>query len=1322
MKAIMKRFISVSLLLVIFIAAYTQDFRHYTTVDGLSGMDVTAICENNNYLWIATNDGLNRFDGKEFKVYRHNSLDENSLTENNIETLMFDSKGYLWIGFKSGGVDIFNPRKNEFIHISQIMKDYPKRVVSIYEDSQNNIWMGSWKEGLFLLEPTGDAELSYKVYKHYEDNIIASIIEKPTGKLWIGSYFGYFLFDIKERKEIKITPTDYAITHIIDAGEKNSLYFSAWYSGLHKLEWDETFTTKERLIIEGIGDIYRIFPTLDSQLYLGTWGNGLKIINTKHPSSLHSLPGNAPVILSFFRDRNNNLWVGTYGNGLYRLQDNAHGIQTLSPINSNGYSAAYALLDLGNDNILIGTQGDGLYTYDINKRTLYPKQIKSINTLFSKYILSMYKDDEVLIVGNDDLGIQYAPSGKGDGANFLLQPFYIDNNFGKVTSIFKSSANTYWIGTKQSGLASVKYDAKKKVFTDYTHYDSFGMDEITGFVETADKQIWISSHSGIYLFDPFTNKTKRYGNYTPEMIYSLIDDSKNGCLWLGTSNGLRKLDYAGNKDILINPFSSTMLPEEAIHNVALDQYNNLWFSVANRLFCYTESNKELREINTKATNKHIFLSSCLIKFNNKEHIAFGGTDNLLLIDPHLVLNQTDQIRIIWTELQIDHQKIGVGQKVYGKIVLKEDTEYTNTITLSHQCKWIGFSLVELGWNSYNNTYQYYVEGFSDNWQYLDISKPITFSQLPPGNYKLLIRLNHLSSDLENAPIWSLNINITPPWWRTNTAYFFFALSVLLFLFSIFLLIKNYYKKRQIQRMEYIERKNKEELIQEKEIFFAGLSHDLLTPLSLIIAPINDLMKDDKIDEDHLEKLEIVYRNAILLSEIFSGILDYKRVELTDVEVKEKQIELVSFVQIIVDAFDYMAKSNNIKLEYKTSINQLYVSIDTIKLERILYNLTSNSLKYTEESGSVSVSLSYDNVAETIRLDVKDTGIGIEMENQDKIFNKFYREGKKRSEKGLGLGLYTVRKFVDLMGGKIYIESKVKEGTIISITLPVKKVESAVLAEEEKASDNMGDLFSILIVEDNDELRNYLKKRLSEDFNIAVAANGIEALNFIQKNLPEIVISDVMMTEMDGLMLCSTIKQTPIYSDIFVILLSAKSSSEDEMRGYKAGADLYIKKPFIPDILISQILNVYTTREQRKKQIISNLLFTRQNNEKDTDKLSIESNFLNKAVKVIEDHLMDGSFNIEEFASKMNLSKTVLHRKFKLILGETPNVFIRNIRLRKAADMLEKTDLPISEIAYLTGFCQAHYFTKCFRDLYKVTPKNHRDNFQYSNSNTVNNLS
>lgn len=1307
----MKRLMFTFLVSFVALALHAQGFRHYTTVDGLSGMDVTAICENENYLWIATNDGLNRFDGKGFKVYRHDDVSGNSLTENNIESLMFDSKGYLWIGFKSGGVDIFDPRKNKFTHISEVVASYPQRVISIFEDSQGSIWLGSWEDGLYQLEPSNDQELSFKVSHHYDNSIISSIIEKPVGKLWVGTYLGYFLYDIEERKEIKISENDYGLTQLLDVGEKNSLYFSTWADGLHKIEWNEDVCKHhEKSVGSGIGNVYRIFPSSDSHLYLGTWGNGLKVINTKHPASSQSLLSNAPVILSFFRDRQNKLWVGTYGNGLYELKDNDDGIKHLSPINSNGYSAAYTLQDLGSNNILIGTQGDGLYLYDGNKQKLYSKQIKNSDELFYKYILSIYKDDDVLIVGNDDIGMQYAPLTKGREVDFSLRAYHVDKNFGKVTSIFRSSTKTYWIGTKQFGLVSMKFDNLKKTFTDYTHYDSLGMDEITGFAETVAGQLWVASHGGLYLFNPLTNKALRYGEEVPEMIYSLVDDKKNGCLWLGTSNGLRQLDYSNKSNELTNPFTATMLPDGAMRNVELDPYNNLWFSVGNRIFCYTDDSKELKEINPGEANKHIFLSSCTMNIDDKEYIAFGGADNLLLIASKILLNQPYQARIVLTELEVDHQKVEVGEEIYGQVVLTEDTEYINSISLSHKCKWIGFSFVELEWNNYNNTYQYQIQGFGDDWQYLDISKPLTFSQLPPGDYNLYVRLNNLSSSQENAPIWSLHITITPPWWRTTTVYVFFALAVLFVLFSIFLYIRNYYRKRQIQRLKYIERKNKEELILEKETFFAGLSHDLLTPFSLIIAPINDLMKDEEMDEEQLEKLKIVYKNATLLSDIFSGILDFKRAELIDVDIKEKQVELVSFTQIIVNAFDYMVKSNRIEMHYESNVSTLYVMIDSIKLERILYNLISNSLKYTDPEGSILVSLTYSSNSQEVRLEVQDTGVGIEQENQDKIFEKFYRENKTETKKGLGLGLYTVRKFVNLMGGEIEIESKTSEGTKVSITLPIKQVEPMPEAEHISMDENTGEQFSILLVEDNDELRNYLKKKLSVYFNIAVASNGVEALDFIKNNLPEIVISDVMMPEMDGLTLCSTIKQTPMYSDVFVILLSAKSSSEDEMMGYKAGADFYIKKPFNPDILISQIQNVYTTREQRRKQIASKLLFSQHDGDQE-EVSSPEDDFLNKAVKVIEEHLMEENFNIEEFATEMNLSKTVLHRKFKLMIGETPNVFIRNIRLRKAADMLKKTDLPISEIAYLTGFNQAHYFTKCFKDLYKDTPKNYRNNFQ-----------
>lgn len=1312
-SSFMKRIILILLILILIIPLQAQEYTHYTTIDGLSGTDVTAICENENFLWIATNDGLNRFDGREFKVYRNDNTSPNSILENNIETLMFDSKGLLWIGFKTGGADIFNPRKNKFIHISEIIKDYPQRVISIYEDSEKNIWLGTWEDGLYQLTPTGEGDLSYHVSKHYPKNIVSSIVEKPKGKLWIGTYYGYFLYDIENKKDISLKENYYAVTQFLDTGEKNSLWFSVWANGLYKLEWNEdTFFTKETSMTKNMGDIYRIFPATDNKLYLGTWGDGIKETGTGSDVYPKSLQIDAPVILSFYRDRHSRFWAGTYGTGLFRLNDKSKGITDLSPINKNGLSAAYSLHYFGSDQLLVGTQGDGLYLYDIKNHNLQPRLIKNTGSLFHKYILSLYKDDEVLIVGNDDTGLQYAPL-KADGkTDFSLRTYHIDKNFGKVTAIFKSSNSIFWMGTKQYGLVSMKYDSAKENFIDYIHYDSFGMDEITGFSETVDGQIWVSSHSGIYLLDPMTNKVQQYDENVSEMIYSLADDQKDKCLWLGTSGGLRRLNYAGNGKIE-NPFSSEMLPDGAIRDVILDTYNNLWFSVSNRIFCYTNSAHELKEINSGIPNKQLLFSTTRCKTNSKQYVIFGGTNSLLLIDPQVVLNQPEHTKILLTELQIDHQTVDVGQKIYGKIVLDEDTEYTDSITLSYLCKWISLSFTEVGWDNYHNSYQYQIKGFSDDWQYLDITKPITFSQLPPGDYTLQIRLNNTSLTKKYDPLWSLHITITPPWWQTGTFYSVLLLVISLVLLGIFFIIKNYYKKRQLQRLKEIEKKKKEELLQEKESFFAGLSHDLLTPFSLIIAPVSDLIRDETMNEDQHEKLEIISKNATFLADIFSTILDFKRAEQIDTEIKEKNIELVSFVYIIVNAFDYLAKSNKIKLSYHSSISDLYISIDNIKLERILYNLISNALKFTKEGGEVDVLLSYDVVAGIFYLKVKDTGIGVSRQNKEKVFEKFYREEKNGDSQGLGLGLYTTRKFLHMMGGEVNIESIPEKGTVFTINLPAKMIDRPKPALDIKDNIDTDGLFTILLVEDNTQLRDYLKKKLSVHFEVAVASNGIEALDFIKNNLPEIVVSDVMMPEMDGFTLCSTIKNTPMYSEVFVILLSARSSSEDEMQGYKAGADFYIKKPFDPEILIKQMVNVYATRQQRRKQIITDLLSP----QNDSAKSHSKDDFLGKAVKIIEEHLMDENFKIDEFAAEMNLSKTVLHRKFKLIVGETPNIFIRNIRLHKAANMLKETDLSISEIGYLAGFSQAHYFIKCFKELYQDTPKNFRVKNKVGDTNT-----
>jgi signal transduction histidine kinase/ligand-binding sensor domain-containing protein/DNA-binding response OmpR family regulator len=1289
--------------------AQGQESRHYTAMDGLSGTDVTAICENENFLWIAGNEGFNRFDGREFKAYKKESGCSNCLSENNIETMMFDSKGLLWIGLKTGGVDIYDPRKDKFTHISQLIDHYPHRVISIFEDSRGNIWLGSWEEGVYQLEPIAGQNFAYRVSNHLNENgnIVSSIIEKPKGKLWMGTYDRFFVYDLDNKRWLNLADNAFMITQLHDTGEKNVIWASTWEQGLVRISWEDTdsLIVKTGQYLNGYRNLYRVYQASNNRLYLGTWGEGMKMVETTGRTTGNTVEIplksdlKSPVILCFFRDRHNKFWVGTYGDGLFRLNTEETGINYLAPINENGLSAAYKITRFGKNNLLIGTLGDGLYRYDLKNERLTRIPVRFLyKTLFNDYILSLYCDDELLIVGHDDFGVYYTPLSEKKNIRDMKQ-FFATKDLSKVTSIYKDRQATIWLGTKQNGLISVKYQPQTGTFSNYIHYDSFGHDEITGFAAYDDHRLWISTHSGLYLFNTKTNKLEENGYATvSDMVYCLIDDVKNKCLWLGTSVGLRQLDYSG--DNRIKPvFPSEILPEGAILDLSLDAENNLWFSIANRVFCFINDTKELKEINQGIFGNRILFSSSRAEVEGKEFVVFGGTDRLLLVNPYIALQQTDRTKIVLTELQIDYRKVNVGEKVYGKVLLEAASEYVQSVTLSYRCKWISLSLSEVGWDHFRNQYQYRIKGFSDEWQYFDISQPLTFSQLRPGTYTLFIRRHGVSS--EHEPYWHFHITVRPPWWQTFWFYGFAMLFMAVGLMAGMLAVKNRYKNRQAQRLSEIEKRKKEELLQEKESFFAGLSHDLLTPFSLIIAPTKDLLRENDLTEDKREKLEIISKNAAFLSELFSSILDLKRAEMVDAEVKEKNVELISFCRIIVNAFDYLAKSKHIALKFQSGISELTISTDTVKLERILYNLLSNALKFTPENGRIHVAILLES-NNVFVLEITDTGDGIDAHNLTKVFDKFYQgtASKDKNVPGLGLGLYIVRKFVQMLGGNISIKSEQGKGTCISIRLPAKPVCEALVAEDKNDSE---ELPFILLVEDNEQMLRYLKKRLISHFQVATATNGMEALEFIKKNIPEIVISDIMMPEMDGLALCSVLKATPMLADIFVVLLSARSSTEDELQGYKAGADFYVKKPFDPEILIKQVLNVYTTRRQRKKQIIKDLLTSPQPEKSDIYK----DDFLGRAVHTIEKHLMDENFKIDEFAAEMNLSKTVLHRKFKAIIGETPNIFIRNVRLHKAAELLKNSPLSVAEIAYLTGFSQSHYFIKCFKELFEETPKNYR---------------
>ena len=1287
--------------------AMSQEFRHYDTKDGLSSIEVTSVCENRNFLWIATTDGLNRFDGKNFKVYKRENGNNNSLAANNIETLMFDSKGMLWIGLKTGGVDIYDPQKDTFTHLKDIIEGKcPHRVISIFEDSEKSIWLGSWEEGIYKLTPNGKQH--YRISSYYYGYIISSIVEKPKGYLWFGSYFGYFIHNLSNKQWIE-RPGNLSITQFLDNGEKGAIWCSTWNSGLIKMEWKgeaplKTTLAPPRYTEVKIPSIFRMLQGRDNHIYLGTWGNGVKLANTDNSKyqPLNNKDFDATLINCMYRSKYNDIWIGTFGKGVYRFNPEKNGIRRF-PVSSELPTSAMSVAAVSNDLLLTGTQGNGVYLCQLDKDRIIPKSDNVQNGTLDNYILAMYSDEHFIMVGHDGYGFLYYNKKDAAGEHLKLKSFDHGKQLEKVTSFFYGNDGRMWVGSKQNGLMSVRFNDATKGFDNYKHYDSFGRDEITGFVQYDPQHLWISSHSGLYLFNTLTNKIEDNGHIiTDEIVYSIVKDKHSNALWIGTSTDILRID--GGTLQARNVFPPDLLPKGAIKDLTLDSGNNLWFSIGGRIFCYLTRQKMIKEINAGLIGQHTILTASRVMINNHEHIAFGSTNYLIVIDPQLALNQPAQNKILLTELQVDHRRVKVGEEIHHKVILTKETEYISSIELSYQSKWLSFTFTETGTDFYNNKYQYRILGFSDNWQYLDLAYPISFSQLVHGNYTLEIRKY---DGFRNNPVcWSMNIMVTPPWWKTGWFYMLLLIVIVLSIALIVYLILLKYKKKQTKRLHKIERQKQEELLREKESFFAGLSHDLLTPFSLIVAPANDLLRNLTPNDPHREKLEIIAKNASFLSEIFSTILDFKRAELSDSKIKKRKTEIVSFTRLVIESFSYLSQSKNIELLFEACTTELYLSIDSIKIERILYNLISNSLKYTSAGGKIRVTLNYDTIHNLLTYQIEDNGAGIEKINQQKIFDKFYREPQhlqNGNSQGFGIGLYVVKRFVSILNGDLHIKSEPGKGTVITLNLPAEICPQEVDSQQESTMLSTTEKSIILIVEDNDDLREYLRNTLESYFSVILARNGMEAMKQVEEYLPEIVVSDIMMLEGDGLTLCHQIKENSLYADIFVILLTAKSSTDDELQGYKAGADIYLKKPFDSAALINQMLNICQTRQKRKAQLISKLI-SPDSNEIEFDP---KEQFLQQSMKVIEEHLMDSDFKIDEFAEEMNTSKTVLHRKFKTLVGQTPNQFIRTIRLRKAVYLLNTTDLTIAEIAYSTGFNQSHYFIKCFREIYQDTPKNFR---------------
>lgn len=1285
-----------------------QEYIRYGLSEGLSGIEVTDIKENDNYIWIATSNGLNRFDGEKFKIFKRNPDVENSITNNNIETLFFDSSGRLWIGLKNGGLDVYDPRNDKFLNISSMINiKAPERVISIFEDSSGDIWLGTWEQGACQLTPVGGDSLKFTAQMHFPGYIVSSFAEKPQGFLRIGTYSGLLVFDMVKKDWSYPDSRDMVFNQFLSTEKPGSVLCSTWNSGLWEMTWDADDPARVSLSNVVKADetlsIHRILDGPDNSVYVGTWGSGMLKLDLNNPKELHSLDKSEfppSFINCIFRDKFRNIWVGTFGEGVFKFNPDHHGIRHF-PAQGVLPKPAVTIIPTADSKLLIGTQGAGVLEADLENGKVTPRFQKLFDTNFKNYVLLMHADQERFFITHDGNGLYFCKVDEKPESNLRE----IIPDISKVTAVYSANDHKVWFGTKQNGLFSVEIGDEGSV-GDTISFPVIGHNEITGIIPFNHHQLLISSNNGLVLFDTLTGQIVENGTLiSGEPVYAILKDPVQGMVWIGTSSNVMAC-HAERPDSLVRLFPDELMPSGPVMTIITDNENNLWFSAGERLFCKTKNENSVREINPELAGTKTILSVSRTEVGNAEILVFGTSENLLLIDPKLILDQVQMPKVILSGLFVDNLEIKAGDKLYNQVVTDVSPEYATSLVLSYKSRWITFSFAETGQTVFKNYYKFRIRGLSDTWQYTGLDDPVTFSQLLPGDYTLEIK--GINSDDHAGPDWALDLLVTPPWWQTRIARIMAALIMLCLAIFTFVYINKRTQRRHFLRLVELEKEKKEELIREKESFINGLSHDFLTTFSLILAPVNDLLREGRISESNREKMEIIKKNTTFLSDMFGAIFDFKKSEFSDRKITETDIELVSFIRICVQAFEYLAVSKNITLGYQSGIDRFHVRIDHLKLERIIYNLLSNSMKFTPEGGSVMVTLNLLHESKTMVIGVKDTGIGMDTKSRQLAFEKFYRAANidgQKSPNGLGLGLYLVKKFTGLLGGTVSVESVVGEGTYFTVSIPAKlAAEEGPVPGEARNEQAVGDKSTILVVEDNRQLLDYMVKKLKTQFNVLTAENGTEAMSLVGKYIPEIVITDIVMPGIEGLQLTQAIKTDARFSDIFVVILSAKATTDDELAGYRHGADIYLRKPIDTEVLLSQMINIHKTRQKRKTQLYTELV-SKSHSEIEFD--SRES-FLKMAIGIVEKNLMEADFNLDDFASELNVSKSVLHRKFKLLVGQTPNQFVRLVRLRKAVELLEQTDLSISEIAYTTGFSQAHYFIKCFREVYKETPKNYRD--------------
>lgn len=1400
-------------------------FVHFDTKEGLSNSMVKCMAQDKEgFIWVGTADGLNRYDGKHFKVYRKKTNDSLALQDNNINDLLVDSYGDLWIATDRGGLSRYDKSHdrfdNYFISENSVPVLMNQQVVSIAEDKYHQVWVAAYG-GLYLYNRASKRFRCFFNSGTLEitDHAIEEIKKDIKSRSVI-----YFLETFKNQKIPSYQLADWltkqgndSVDHYFGRLMVGLTHDCLPTSGIKEIKADTkgnlwvSYTTPFISVVDVKTHSFKhiscrtikgeqISPTSffidDKRIWVGCTSRGVWELNVKDNKfyPIEKLSSSLAYVMA--KDRTGNIWVGGTTDVLTKYVpstgtrfDYSYDSKDILSLPSGG---VFDILEDKQGNIWVGGGNMGL-NFSCRKNPFMSEKNILGSTASHQRITSIYKIDDELYLGYFSKGLDLINTKTFQKKHFETNVSSYKFSTGQVNCFFKDSKSNFWIGTVDGGLQF--YDRKKGVLKPYKNdpiqANSIAGDDIRMITEDHEGNLWIAVHGkGVDKFDvqkqKFTHFRVNYNDLkhsiSSDWVFSVCCDNKDR-IWVGSVDGISVIDkknsfitsykanngkplslsnnivlsilqdskgkiwcatnyglnlYLPEKDGFKVYTSKNGLPNDNVTGIIEDKRSDLWITTYKGLSRYNPKTNVFTnfDVNDGLSTDEFMNPSCFM--DKTGNLYFGGRNGLVYFNPDNILKNKTETPVYFTDFKLFYKSIQISGAVKtDTFELQKSITFTKELVLEHDKNVFSFEFAGLNYTRpEKNEYAYKMEGFDKDWTMIGNKNEITYTNLHAGTYILKVKAAN------NDGVWTekyaeIKLIIKPPWWKTIWAYLLYSATITILAYYFTQMWASKMKLRQDLYYEKLLHEKEADLQQRKLAFFTNITHELRTPLTLIIGPTLRLIEKFKKDEEVSRQLSLIRKNAEKQLKLINELLDLRKFEAGKMDLKIKEENLADLVHQVSSYFSDHALIHNIDLKTICPNKQLSVWIDKDKMEKVLVNLLSNAFKFTPDGGLVRVDVEdlTNEGKPYVRILVADSGIGITKDALAHVFDPYYSSSRSNLQNSTGIGLSLSKEIVELHHGRLTVASVEGEGAEFVLEIPLGNQHfSADQLDERQESEEVQNtdarLFTnnaskrkkqapkrktddapiILIVEDNDELRQFLKQDLEERYQVFDANNGSVALALALEKQPDLIISDVMMPVMDGIELCKQLKDNEKTSHIPIILLTAKSTIENRIEGLESGADSYIPKPFHPDHLDVRIRKLI---EQRSKMQVKNtndfVKYTHTTapqfkiEVKEKELVSSNELFLKKAVSIVERNLANSEFNVDRFSELIGMNYFQLHRKLKALTNMTTNDFIQHVRLKVAANLLLKNKYTITEICYEVGFSSPSYFTKCFREVYGLTP-------------------